>query len=136
MKSRVRFLTFRRFQNLLPKLPWAACSTALLFGTAVYGQTTPPVPETPPPAQSTVPAEIQPGHPAKGNAAPGTPREPAPSPQMALPSPQPEGKEKGVIRPPAVGDAEIRKPPPSSDSTMPIVPPPGSPGGNQNVVPK
>ena len=73
MKSRVGFLTSRRFQNLLPKLPWAACSTALLFGTAVYGQTTPPVPETPPPAQSTVPAEIQPGHPAKGNAAPGTP---------------------------------------------------------------
>jgi hypothetical protein len=125
------------FQKLQAGLSWAACSAALLFGTAVYGQTPPPVPETPPGAQPTAPAEIQPGHPAKGNAAPGTPsREPARSPQIALPPPQPEGKETGVIRPPPVGDAGIRKPPPSSDSTMPTIPPPGSPGGNQNIVPK
>ena len=76
MKAHVRFLTFRRFENLQPWLPWAACSAALLFGTAVYGQTTLPVPGTPPAAQPTVPAEIQPGHPATGNAAPGTPRNP------------------------------------------------------------
>jgi hypothetical protein len=136
MKSHARFLTLRRFKNLQPWLPWAACSTALLFGTAVYGQTTPLAPEMPPAAQPTVPAEIQPGHTATGNAVPGMPREPAPSPQTALPSPQPEGKETGVIRPPPVGDAGITKPPPSSDLTMPIVPPPGSPGGNQNIVPK
>jgi|ERR1700733_15374718 hypothetical protein len=128
MESHVRFLSFRRFKNLQPWLPGAACSIALLFGTAVFGQTTP---ETPPGAQPTVPAEVQPDH-----AAPGAPREPAPSPQTALPSPQPGAKETGVIRPPPMGDAGIRKPPPSSDSTMPTVPPPGSPGGHQNIVPK
>ena len=132
MKAHVRFLTCRRCENWQPWLPWAACSTALLFGTAVYGQTTLPVPETPPTAQPAAPAEIQPGHPAIGNAAPGTPREPAPSPQTAFPSPQREGEQTGVIRPPPVGDAGISKPSPSADSTMPIVPPPGS----QNIVPK
>jgi hypothetical protein len=126
-----------RLYILRAGLPWAACLTTLLFGVAAHGQIPPPVPETPPGAPSTVPAEIQPGHPARGNAAPGTPdREPAPSPQIALPSPQPEGKETGVIRPPTVGDAGMRKPPPSSGSTMPTIPPPGSSGGNQSVVPK
>jgi hypothetical protein len=48
MKANVRFLTVRRFENLQPWLPWAACSAALLFGTAVYGQATLPVPGTPP----------------------------------------------------------------------------------------
>jgi hypothetical protein len=122
MESHVRFLSFRRFKNLQPWLPGAACLIALLVGTAVFGQTTP---ETSPGAHPTVPAEIQPGHTAAGHAAPDAPREPAPSPQTALPSPQPEGKETGVIRPPAMGDTGIRKPPPSSDSTMPTVPPPG-----------
>jgi hypothetical protein len=136
MKSHVRFLTFRRFENLQPWLPWAACSAALLFGTPVDGQTRLPVPGTPLATQPTVPAEIQPGHPATGNAAPGTPREPAPSPQTAFPSPQREGKQTGVIHPPPVGDAGISKLSPSSDSTMPIVPPPGSPRGGQNIVPK
>jgi hypothetical protein len=133
----MRFLTFRCFENLQPWLPWAACSAALLFGPAVYGQATLPVPGTPPAAQPTTPAEIQPGHPATGNAAPGTPTEPAPSPQTAFPAPQPDGKETGVIRPPPVGDAGISKRSPSSDLTMPIVPPPGSsPRGDQNIVPK
>jgi hypothetical protein len=136
MNADVRFLTFRRFENLQPWVASAACSAALLFGTAVYGQTTLRVPGAPPAAQPMAPAEIQPGHPATGNVAPGTPREPAPSPQTAFPSPQREGKETGVIRPPPVGDAGISKPSPSSDSTMPIVPPPGSPRGDQNSVPK
>jgi hypothetical protein len=37
MKAHARFLTFRRFENLQPWFPWAACSAALLCGTAVYG---------------------------------------------------------------------------------------------------
>jgi hypothetical protein len=136
MKSRMRSLISRHFESLRPWLPRAVCSIALLFGTEVHGQTTPPVPETPPSAQPTVPAEIQPAHPAKPNATPSTPERPAPAPQLAHPSPQPEGKEKGMIRPPLTGDTEITKPPPSSDPTMPIVPPPGSPGGNRKIVPK
>ena len=134
MKANVRFLIFRRFENLQSWFRWAACSAALLFGAPVYGQTMLPVLGTP--VQPTAPAEFQPGHPATGNAAPGAPRERAPSPQTAFPSHQREGKETGVIRPPSVGDAGISKPAPSSDSTMPIVPPPGHPGRDQNIVPK
>src|SRR5690348_17289763 len=100
MKSGERVLNFRRFLGFQQWLPWAACSTALLFGTVAHGQTTAPVPETPPTAQPAVPAEIQPGHPAQGNAAPGAPEKPAPSPETALPPPQPKGKETGVIHPP------------------------------------
>jgi hypothetical protein len=45
----------------------------------------------------------------------------------------PEG---GVIKPPAVEDPGLRKPPPADGSTIKVIPPPGTPGGAQNVVPK
>jgi hypothetical protein len=42
---------------------------------------------------------------------------------------------KGVICPPANVDPDlIEKPPPTADK--PVIRPPGSPGGNPNVVPK
>lgn len=44
-------------------------------------------------------------------------------------------KSKGVICPPAGVDPQFaEKPPPTGDN--PVIPPPGSPGGNPNVVPK
>ena len=94
---------FRACFRKLQGLPWLTCSTALLLDAAAYGQAPPPAAATPPGGQQTIP-EIQPGHPAKENAAPEAPKkEPGPSPQTAFPSPQPEGKEKGVIRPPPIG---------------------------------
>ena len=42
----------------------------------------------------------------------------------------------GVITPPAGIDPEIKQTPPSTGSTMPIIPPPGTPGGNPAVKPK
>ena len=43
----------------------------------------------------------------------------------------------GVIRPPAGVDPEMQKPTPDlSAGNMPVIPPPGSPGGNPNVQPK
>lgn len=42
---------------------------------------------------------------------------------------------KGVICPPAGVDPEMRQAPPEG-GTMKVIPPPGSPGGNQNVQPK
>ena len=42
----------------------------------------------------------------------------------------------GVIRPPNVGDSEIRVPPKETGGTMPVIPPPGSPGGDPSVQPK
>jgi hypothetical protein len=42
----------------------------------------------------------------------------------------------GVITPPAGIDPEIKQTPPPAGSTMPIIPPPGTPGGNLTVKPK
>ena len=45
-------------------------------------------------------------------------------------------RSEGVIKPPAGTDPEIRKPAPETSSPMPVLPPPGSPGGWQDVRPK
>jgi hypothetical protein len=42
----------------------------------------------------------------------------------------------GVITPPTGVDPEIKQTPPATGSTMPIIPPPGTPGGNPTVKPK
>ena len=41
----------------------------------------------------------------------------------------------GVICPPNV-DPEIKAPTPDSGNKMPVIPPPGSPGGDQSIQPK
>ena len=41
----------------------------------------------------------------------------------------------GVICPPRTGDPGV-KAPPANNGKMPVIPPPGSPGGNPNVQPK
>jgi hypothetical protein len=44
---------------------------------------------------------------------------------------------EGVIKPPPAGDPEIRKPPPDEGTAkMPVIIPPGEPGGDQSVQPK
>ena len=43
----------------------------------------------------------------------------------------------GVIRPPGGVDADMTQPPPAVGThSMPVVPPPGTPGGNPTVAPK
>lgn len=43
----------------------------------------------------------------------------------------------GVIRPPEIGGPDITVPAPvPNPGTTPVIPPPGSPGGNQQVEPK
>ncbi|WP_407178509.1 hypothetical protein [Bradyrhizobium sp. STM 3562] len=44
-------------------------------------------------------------------------------------------KSNGVLCPPAGVDPQMRAPPPETGTT-PVIPPPGSPGGNPNVQPK
>ncbi|WP_265441011.1 hypothetical protein [Bradyrhizobium sp. SEMIA] len=45
-------------------------------------------------------------------------------------------KSDGVICPPAGVDPEMHAPAPSTEGSMPVIPPPGSPGGDQTVRPK
>jgi hypothetical protein len=42
----------------------------------------------------------------------------------------------GVIKPPADVDPQMKQTPPSTGARMPIIPPPGTPGGNPEVKPK
>lgn len=59
------------------------------------------------------------------------------APQQIVPNADHAEREKGVIPAPTGIDPGIRARPPSgSTGTMPIIRPPGTPGGNPNVVPK
>jgi hypothetical protein len=42
----------------------------------------------------------------------------------------------GVITPPTGIDPEMKRTPPPSGDSMPVVPPPGTPGGNPSAKPK
>lgn len=69
---------------------------------------------------------------------------PVPAPSPPLPGGTPDEnlsrrleESEGVIKPPRTGDTEIHVPPKDdSAGRMPIIPPPGSPGGRQDVQPK
>jgi len=72
-----------------------------------------------------------------------TPNQPLPNRPMAPPSPTANSQvgngsvHQGVITPPPTGDAAInRGAPPVSQFPTPVIAPPGTPGGDQNVVPK
>jgi hypothetical protein len=43
---------------------------------------------------------------------------------------------EGVICPPADVDSDIKAPTPPTGNNMPVIPPPGSPGGDQSIRPK
>jgi hypothetical protein len=79
--------------------------------------------------------------------------QPSPSPPkspptaMPLPPGQGEGsgssmsdrlsKSQGVIRPPQEVDPTMKQEtPPTGPNSMPVIPPPGTPGGDQSVKPK
>jgi hypothetical protein len=84
------------------------------------------------------------------NLQPATPANPTvPVAPRNAPSPPPEriapfngnrtdqlSRQKGTIAPPNVDPDMQVHPPRNSRATMPVIPPPGSPGGNQSVVPK
>jgi len=45
-------------------------------------------------------------------------------------------RRQGTLQPPHAVDPDMVKQPPQAQGTMPVIPPPGTPGGNQKVVPK
>jgi hypothetical protein len=97
-----------------------------------------------PPAPTTPPAQTAP--PAPPRASECTPTQPAPQRGTIVPDGTTTGQRSeplgdklarsdGVLCPPAGVDPEIRAPTPDTGNT-PVIPPPGSPGGDPNVRPK
>jgi hypothetical protein len=112
---------------------YVACVLMASPGVAVAQS--PPTPATPP-AQTAPPAAanncspMQPV-PPRGTIAP----EGSTTGQAAEPLGDRLAKSDGVLCPPAGVDPEIRAPTPDTGNT-PVIPPPGSPGGNPGVRPK
>jgi hypothetical protein len=97
-----------------------------------------------PPAPATPPAQTAPPAPARANNC--APMQQAPHPGAAAPEGTTTGqraeplgdklaRSDGVLCPPAGVDPEIRAPTPDTGNT-PVIPPPGSPGGDSTIRPK
>jgi hypothetical protein len=96
---------------------------AVLCSTAATGQTREPD-KIPPKGEETVPQDRSSG-------------------STTMPDTGPRGslsdelnRSGGVIRPPPTGDKGAVPPPDVGEERMPVIPPPGSPGGNERVQPK
>jgi hypothetical protein len=77
----------------------------------------------PPNASQPPPEQIAPA-----DRTPGTPRNTPLSDRLS--------QQQGTLKPPVV-DPNIQAPvPPHAQGTMPVIPPPGTPGGDPTVVPK
>jgi hypothetical protein len=116
-----------------PKLIFAAALIAASGGAIAQA---PPAPATPP--QATAPPAAQhatdcsPADRARGtNATNGTT-----TGQSREPLGDKLAKSDGVLCPPAGVDPDMHAPAPSADGSMPVIPPPGSPGGDPTVRPK
>ncbi|MGY3529685.1 MULTISPECIES: hypothetical protein [Bradyrhizobium] len=114
-----------------------ALSCALMLAPVVAAAQAPPTPATPP-AQTAPPAPQR----AAANCAPQQPSHPGaavPEGTTTGQGGQPLGdklaKSDGVLCPPAGIDPEMRAPTPQGGNT-PVIPPPGSPGGDPAVRPK
>ena len=85
-------------------------------------------------AQNPQPAPPQETHPPVA-----PPNASQPPPELIAPADQSLSeklaRQQGTLQPPSV-DPGIRAPLPPQTSPMPVIPPPGTPGGDQKVVPK
>jgi hypothetical protein len=117
--------------------PQLFLSCVLMAVSGVASAQAPPAPATPP-AQTAPPAvarandcsPMQPV-PQRGTVAP----EGTTTGQRAEPLGDKLARSDGVLCPPPGVDPEIRAPTPDAGNT-PVIPPPGSPGGDPNVRPK
>jgi hypothetical protein len=101
----------------MSRTPLFAGVAVLLLTSAAFAQT-PPQDATPPKPRDAVPQAKEPG------ATSGTLSE-----QLS--------RSGGVIRPPPHADPKIEAPAPNPGTPrMPVIPPPGTPGGDPNVKPK
>ena len=121
--------------NHLPKL-----RIALLFGAALMPALSlaqsvqaPPLPQAPPEIMSK---EVRdPKACAQQGLAVGQDKEPQSADTTGKSLSEQLARSDGVICPPTGVDPDIRAPTPQGGS-MPVIPPPGSPGGDPNIRPK
>ena len=118
------------------KPSWLLSGVLIAF-SGVAGAQAPPSPATPPaqtaplaPVRATTCAPMQTA-PQQGTITP----EGATTGQRAEPLSDKLARSDGVLCPPAGVDPEIRAPTPETGNT-PVIPPPGSPGGDPAVRPK
>lgn len=104
-------------------------SCVLIAVSSVAGAQAPPSPATPP-ARTAPPSPDRPV-----NCAPMPSQQGATTGQRAEPLSDRLARSDGVLCPPAGIDPEIRAPTPETGNT-PVIPPPGSPGGDPTVRPK
>ncbi len=112
-----------------------SCVLMAVSGVAVAqappGPATPPAQTAPPPpVRATDCAPMQPA-PQQGTIAP----EGSTTGKAGEPLADKLARSNGVLCPPTGVDPEIRAPTPDTGNT-PVIPPPGSPGGDPNVRPK
>jgi hypothetical protein len=115
--------------------PSLLLSCLLIAAPAVVSAQAPPTPVTPPaptasPTSTNNCAPMKPG-PQQGIIVP----EGTTTGQATEPLGDRLARSDGVLCPPAGVDPEIRAPTPDVGNT-PVIPPPGSPGGNPNLRPK
>lgn len=122
LRTRVRMIAMRRPAELALWWFWAIFAAGLLSLAPVRAQTA-VVPEREAP---TLPPR------AGGDQELSTPRSETPEAPLDGSRPVPD---RGVVTPPSVGGSTpVIRPP--SVGTMPVIPPPGSAGGDKSVVPK
>jgi hypothetical protein len=66
----------------------------------------------------------------------GTRHQQAANPDQNQPLSQSLSQSHGVIEPPSTGDKSVVSPLNAGKQSMPVIAPPGAPGGNENVQPK
>jgi hypothetical protein len=112
----------RQFSTLDPGGLLFAAGLALAFATQALAQGASPAP----PSMQAIPEKMEPGPVAPQNRV-------APHDDLS----RKLDRSDGVIKPPPTGDAEIHiKPKDENVGNMPVIPPPGSPGGRQDIQPK
>jgi hypothetical protein len=86
-------------------------------------------------------AQVTPPNPPSTEAAPEQQPSP-PTPRRQHPPQPQEGQEsdlsrsQGVLTPPQTGDPVVKTPDRSVVPSTPVIPPPGTPGGRQDIEPK
>jgi hypothetical protein len=109
----------------------------LTVASAAAGAQAPPLPAAPP-AQTAPPS---PAHASECAPMPSAPRDGTTTPQGTTTGEAREplgdklARSDGVLCPPEGVDPQMHAPTPDTGNT-PVIPPPGSPGGNPNVRPK